>query len=200
MRIFKTLAPNTEVSLQEMTIAQQVEALKEGIIEVGILRGQVYDRDIGTELLYRELLVVAVPSGSSYDSDEPVDLHELATWPLIAVARGTTRGYSDRIFDIFENRDLKPRVVNEVRDMHTSVCLVAAGMGVSIVPAVMQIMQSQGVVYRPLKIENPGVSCVLAWRKNGETAAVEFFLEAARRNAVAMKAKHPELFMQSSDK
>ena len=28
----------------------------------------------------------------------------------------------------------------------------------------------------------------------------DIFLEAARRNAVAMKAKHPELFMQSSDK
>jgi DNA-binding transcriptional LysR family regulator len=199
LRIFTTLAPNTDVSLQEMTIGQQVEALKEGEIEVAILRGQVSDRDIATELLYRELLVVAVPSDSKFDNDEPVELVELATWPLIAVALGPTRGYADRIFDIFENRDLKPNIVNEVKDMHTSVCLVAAGMGVSIVPAIMQIMQPRGVVYRPLKIDNPGVSCVVAWRKNGVTPAVEAFLEAARRNAAAMKKEHPEIFLQRDD-
>ena len=195
LRIFKTLQPQTDVRLQEMTIGQQIDALKEGEIEVGILRGQVYDRDIASELLYREPLVVAVPARSEWDGTGPVSLRELANWPMVAVARGATRGYADRIYDLFEERDMQPRVVNEVQDMHTSVCLVAAGIGVSLVPAVMQIMQSQGVIYRPLKDEHKGVNCVLAWRRTGETPAVAAFLEAARRNARAMIAARPEIFM-----
>lgn len=199
LRIFRTLAPETDVRLQELTIAQQIEALKEGIIEVGILRGHIYDRDVSTELLYRELLVVAVPAGSQYDKPGPVELADLANWPLIAVGRNTARGYADRILDIFEDRDLRPRIVNEVQDMHTSVCLVAGGLGVSIVPAVMQLMQAQGVAYRPLNVEHAGINCVLAWRRNAETPAVELFLEAARRNAKQMMAERPEIFIHKGE-
>ncbi len=199
LRIFRTLAPETDVRLQELTIAQQIEALKEGEIEIGILRGHVYDRDIATELLYRELLVVAVPAGSQYDKPGPVAIADLANWPLIAVARTTAHGYGDRILGLFEDQELHPRVVNEVQDMHTSVCLVAAGLGVSIVPAVMQIMQAQGVAYRALNLEQARVNCVIAWRRNAQTPAIEMFLEAARRNTQQMMIERPSIFCRRTD-
>lgn len=195
LKVFRTLAPETDVRLQEMTIAQQIDALKEGVIEIGILRGHVYDPDIESELLYREQLVVAVPAGGSHDLPGAVEVKDLANWPLIAVARGATRGYADRILEIFEDRDMRPHIVNEVQDMHTSVCLVAGGMGVSVVPAVMQLMQSQGVVYRPLNVDNRSINCIMAWRKKEATPAVDLFLEAARRNAVRLRAEHPEIFV-----
>ncbi|MFP3600090.1 LysR substrate-binding domain-containing protein, partial [Chryseobacterium sp. SIMBA_029] len=48
LRLFKSLAPDSDVSLQEMTISQQIAALKEGAIEVGLVRGHVYDHNIVT--------------------------------------------------------------------------------------------------------------------------------------------------------
>ncbi|GAA0709259.1 LysR substrate-binding domain-containing protein [Vreelandella titanicae] len=201
LRIFNTIVPNTEVSLQEMTISQQITALKEGIIEVGLVRGRIHDRDIATELLYRELFVVAVPEGSQYDQVGEVTIEELSYCPLIAVSRGTASGYSDRILDLFEDDDLQPRIVNEVKDMHTSVCLVSAGMGVSIVPAIMQLMQSQGVVYRPLRVrKGTGASFSLAWRKNNESPQLESFFEAARANANELMSNHPQLFLHKVGK
>jgi DNA-binding transcriptional LysR family regulator len=195
LRAFKLLAPTADVSLQEMTIAQQIAALKNGTIEVGLVRGHIYDRDIVTELLYRELLVVAVPAGSVYDTTGPVGLEELSKWPLIAVGRGATRGYADRILDIFEDAGLVPHIAKEVYDMHTSACLVAADMGVAVVPAIMQIMQPQGVAYRPLAAETPGVSFSLAWHKDVEPRLLEPFREAARNCATALMASHPHLFL-----
>lgn len=198
LRIFKSLAPNAEVSLQEMTILQQITALKDGTIEVGLVRGHIYDRDIVTELLYRELLVVAVPADSEYDVPGPVTLQELASWPLIAVARSYARGYADRILDLFEDVDLTPRIAKEVYDMHTSACLVAAGMGVAVVPAIMQMMQPHAVAYRPLQAETPGVSFSLAWHKDVTPPLLESFREAARTNAAALMSEHPHLFLHTT--
>lgn len=200
LRLFKELAPNSDVSLQEMTIAQQISALKEGAIEVGLVRGHIYDHSIVTELLYRELLVVAVPAGSEYDVPNPVELKELATWPLIAVARGTAteRGYGDRILDIFEDENFKPTIAKEAHDMHTSACLVAAGMGVAIVPAIMQLMKPQGIAYRQLNVETAGISLSLAWHKDRVPSLLGAWREAARGNAAALIAEHSELFLNTS--
>ncbi len=195
LRLFKSRHQATDVHLQELTVSQQISALKEGGIEIGILRGQVYDRDIASQVLYREPLVVAVPSGSPFEGEGKVSIAELANWPLIAVARGTTRGYSERIYELFEERDLQPSVVNEVQDMHTSICLVAGGLGVSVVPAVMQVMQSQGVAYRPLQDDHKGVNCVVAWRRNAETPLIMDFLEAAHRTAQQLMAQRPDIYL-----
>jgi DNA-binding transcriptional LysR family regulator len=183
-----------------MTISQQISALKEGAIEVGLVRGHVYDHNIVTELLYRELLVVAVPAGSEYDVPGPVNLRELAGWPLIAVARGTAteRGYGDRILDIFEDENLKPTIAKEAHDMHTSACLVAAGVGVAVVPAVMQLMQPLGVAYRPLNADTPGVSLSLAWHKDRVPPLLNAWREAARANAAELTARHPQYFLDTS--
>lgn len=200
LRLFKALAPNSDVSLQEMTIAQQIAALKEGAIEVGLVRGHIYDPSIVTELLYRELLVVAVPAGSEYDRPGPVELKELATWPLIAVARGSAsgRGYADRILDIFEEEDHKPIIAREAYDMHTSACLVAAGMGVAVVPAIMQLMKPLGIAWRPLVAQTPAVSLSLAWHKDRVPPLLEKWREAARESASTLMDEHPGLFLDAS--
>ncbi|EGD03545.1 transcriptional regulator [Burkholderia pseudomultivorans] len=200
LRIFNTLAPNSDVSLQEMTISQQIAGLKEGVIEAGVVRGHIYDPNIVTELLYRELLVVAVPAGSQYDTPGPVTLADLAQWPLIAVPRGTAteRGYGDKILDLFEDANLQPNIAKEAYDMHTSACLVAAGVGVAVVPAIMQLMQPHGVAYRPLDVETAGVSLSLAWHKDRVPPLLNAWREAARTNAAQLIAKYPQFFMDTS--
>lgn len=198
LRHFREFEPATDVSVQEMTISQQIAALKEGAIEIGMIRGHIYERDIVTEVLFREHLVVAVAAGGQHDRPGPVDTRELASWPLIAVTRGPTRGFADRVLDIFETEDLQANIVSEVLDMHTSVCLVAAEMGVSVVPATMQLMAPRGIAFRPLAAANPGISFSLAWRKNPATPSLDAFLEAARRTAASLTEKHPELFLSRS--
>jgi DNA-binding transcriptional LysR family regulator len=200
LRNFNALAPDVELNLQEMTIAQQVLALKEGVIEVGLLRGPIHDRDLRTEILYRERLVVAMPATNQRAAGEPIGISEVATLPLVAVARGTTRGYSDRVLDIFESHDLQPRISNEVSDMHTAVCLVAAGLGVSIVPAIMQTMQTVGVTYHPIMEKTPGVTFALALRRTTASPLMDQFIQAARTSAVNMQAKYPSYFIDKDER
>lgn len=193
LRDFNTRVPNAEMNLREMTIGQQITGLNEGEIEVGLLRGPIHQRDLRTEILYRERFVVALPSTQADDFGDPVSLAEVAARPLVAVARGPMRGYSDRVLDVFDTHELLPDIAHEVSDMHTAVCLVAAGMGVSIVPAIMQLMQTNGVIYRPLKEETGGITFALAMRKDNDSPLIDHFVEAARRQAEIMIPLHPTL-------
>ncbi|MES1975630.1 MAG: LysR family transcriptional regulator [Pseudomonadota bacterium] len=195
LRNFNQLSPNVEVSLREMTIAQQIVGLNEGEIEVGLLRGPIHQRDLRTEVLYRERLVVAVPSSQADEFDDPVSIRDIARYPLVAVGRGTSRGYSDRVLDVFDAHEVEPAIAHEVSDMHTAVCLVAAGLGVSIVPAIMQTMQTNGVTYRPLAEETAGITFAVALRRDTNTPLIDKFLEAARNSAGNLLARYPTLFM-----
>jgi DNA-binding transcriptional LysR family regulator len=196
LRYFNELAPHVEVNLREMTIAQQIVGLNEGAIEVGLLRGPIHERDLRSEILYRERMVLAVPSSDEAAYSDPVSIHEIANTPLVAVARGTNRSYGDRVLDIFDAHDLTPNIAHEVSDMHTAVCLVSAGMGVSIVPAIMQTMQSNAVSYRQLAEDTPGVTFAVAMRKDFDTPLLDLFLQAARRSARDMQDQHPSLLIK----
>jgi len=79
--------------------------------------------------------------------------------------------------------------------MHTAVCLVAAGMGVSIVPAIMQTLQTNGVAYCPIETRTPGVTFALAMRRGTSSELTEAFIAAARESAGEMLKTHPDLFV-----
>jgi len=196
LRYFNELAPHVEVNLREMTIAQQIVGLKEGAIEVGLLRGPIHERDLRSEILYRERMVVAVPATEANSFSDPISIHEIARHPLVAVARGNNRSYGDRVLDIFDAHDLAPNIAHEVSDMHTAVCLVSAGLGISIVPAIIQTMQSNGVAYRQMAEETPGVTFAVAMRQDYHTPLLDLFLQAARRSARDLQERHPELLIK----
>lgn len=194
LRAFAVSEPTVELSLQEMTVAQQVNALREGAIEIGLVRGVVHHRDLRTETLFRERLVLAAPSTAPWEIGDPASLDAIAALPMIMVQRQAGRSYSDQVFSLFEDAELQPRIVHQTQDMHTAICLVAAGLGVSIVPAVNQLLQTRGVRYHGLAVANASATLALATRRTGQHPLIERFAEAAREKAAAMRQQYPSLF------
>jgi DNA-binding transcriptional LysR family regulator len=67
--------------------------------------------------------------------------------------------------------------------MQTIVSLVAAEMGVAIVPASLQNLQRIGVVYKTLQEYTPKVAIAMIWRKNETSATVLKFVEIVKQAA-----------------
>ena len=199
LRHFRSIEPRTEVSVQEMTISQQIAALKEGKIEVGVLRGNFYDREIVTEQLFREKLVLATPENCSFPANAVIDVAGLSQMPLLAVARSPVRGYADRVMNIFDQEDIQPNIVSEVADMHTSICMVAAEMGMAIVPSMLQLLQPRGIRFFPIQSSAANITFSLAWRAENISSSMATFLDSARQNAKAMLLEHDTLFMPLPD-
>ena len=69
--------------------------------------------------------------------------------------------------------------------MQTIVSLVAGGMGVALVPASLEHLRRDGVVYRPLAERSPSVEIGLAWRASDDSPLTRAFVAEARAAATA---------------
>ena len=93
--------------------------------------------------------------------------------------RSQAPGLYDPIVSLCQQAGFSPIAAQEAIQMQTIVSLVAAEMGVAIVPASMQNFQRSGVVYKALPESTCIVAIALIWRSD-PTAAVQRFLEVAR--------------------
>jgi DNA-binding transcriptional LysR family regulator len=80
-----------------------------------------------------------------------------------------------------------PRVAYGVPDVQAAIALVAAGLGISPVPAAIQGFWRKGVVYRPLRPHTLRIEMGLAWRRD-DSALVQQFRRVARETA--RRAEH----------
>lgn len=143
--------PDIAWTVDERNAAEITEAVADGRLHCGLLRVQVAQSPgvVQRELL-REPVVVALPSDhvlARKTRIAPQDLHEQ---PLILVRRPGAPGLYANLLALCHARGAVPKVVAEVERMMSNLNLVAAGVGLSIVPASMQHVHTDLVAYRPL--------------------------------------------------
>lgn len=157
IRRFRAHAPMVDVTLVEVTSLDQIAALKEGRIDVGFGRIRVEDPAVRRDVLREERLVAALPGGHPLlDHPGPLSLAMLAEEALILYPRDPRPSYADQVLSIFHDRGLAPRHVQEVRELQIAIGLVAADFGITLVPASVQRLKRDDVVYREL--DDPGIT------------------------------------------
>ena len=177
---FRTLHPAVKLELHELTTNEQLQRLRFGQIDIGFVRPPVEEDGINSEIVFREPLIVALPETHHLADRAQVELRELSTEPFILFPRSLAPGLYDPIVSLCQEAGFSPIAAQEALQMQTIVSLVAAEMGVAIVPASMQNFQRCGVVYKPLQESTFIVAIALIWRI-APTAAVQRFLEVARQ-------------------
>ncbi|HWK46609.1 MAG TPA: LysR family transcriptional regulator [Stellaceae bacterium] len=157
IRRFRATAPEVEISLVEMVSLEQIAALKEGRIDVGFGRIRFDDPAVRRDVLREERLVAALALGHPLlEREGPFSLARLAEEPLVIYPRQPRPSYADQVISIFHDRGLEPRVAHEARELQTAVGLVAAEVGIAIVPTSVQRMRRDDVVYREL--DDPSIT------------------------------------------
>lgn len=180
LRAFSEMRPNVTVRLAEMTISQQIEALRSGEIDAGILRGPILEPDLMAQSLISETFVAAIPADHPLAAKAMVSLSELASAPLIIISPSLSRLYSMKMTTALLERDYALNIVQEVADMHTLLGLVGSGLGLSLVPASLQAIQLVHVVYRPIKEPMPTSTLQIVWRRDNQFRLLAAFTEATR--------------------
>jgi DNA-binding transcriptional LysR family regulator len=151
VRRFRAHYPNVDVTLHEMTTMQQIQALKDGVIDVGFGRIKSEDPNIRRIVLREERLIVALPSSHSRAmTTDPVNLVDLQPECLIVYPKTPRPSFADQVLAVLSERAISPQKVMEVRELQIAIGLVAAGEGVAIVPDSVQGMRRDDVVYRPI--------------------------------------------------
>jgi DNA-binding transcriptional LysR family regulator len=78
---------------------------------------------------------------------------------------------------IFANAGITPQIVQTVEETHTALGLVAAGIGVTLLPSSVQKMQIRGVEYRNLINPTPVLEMKMGYRANETSPALTRFIE-----------------------
>jgi DNA-binding transcriptional LysR family regulator len=173
--------PKIHVSLHEMEKDEQIAALFARQIQVGLLRPPVDSSELCSEIILREPLLLALPAQHPLVSKAQISIQDLANETFVLQPRHWTLGLYDRIMNLCHSTGFSPSVKQEAADTYLIIGLVAANMGISLVPASVQSLRSQGVVYRPLEGDTTQIEMAMVWRRDDCSPAVEAFLQLARQ-------------------
>lgn len=178
VRRFRAAHPDTEVNLLEMTTMEQVAALKEGIIDVGIGRIRHEDANIRRIILREESLIAALPMAHPLSFlDRGLLLRELVNDTLIVFPKSPRPSYADSVLAAFHDRGLAPSKVYEARELQVALGLVAAGVGVTVLPKSVLGLKRSDVVYRMLDEPNLTSPVIMSVRAMDESPAIRSLLE-----------------------
>ncbi len=187
IRAFRDASPMVSLALEEGGTVELVEALKDGRIDVAFVRSSFGAADgVSAMPLLDEEMVAALPTGHALAAKPgaAVPLASLATESFILYRRPVGPGLYDAIIAACHGAGFSPQIGAEAPRITSTLGLVAAGIGVSIVPESMQRLQLDGVAYRRLK-ESARLRAPLklAHRRGEASAAVRRFVELVLRTA-----------------
>jgi DNA-binding transcriptional LysR family regulator len=183
IRLFRERFGGVELELKELTSAQQVDALYEDEIKVGLVRLPMRAPGIRFEPVLEERLVVALPSGHVLEKLDRVSLEAIADLPLIFFTRQLIPGFHAQIVELFQRVGAFPRVAQHAVHLQTIVGLVASGVGIAILPSSAERISREGVVYRALDVPDATSWMGLAWVEGNESKLVKNFIRTVREVA-----------------
>jgi DNA-binding transcriptional LysR family regulator len=155
IREFRAAHPGIAIDLNEINAADIIERMLQGRVDAAILRKPIgTPAELRFDLLHEENMMLVLPVGHRLLSARAktraprVPLEALAGESFIFVRRPGAPGMYADFIRACQATGFKPNVVSEVPRMLSAINLVAAGGGVTLVPASMQRYNQESVVYR----------------------------------------------------
>jgi DNA-binding transcriptional LysR family regulator len=189
IRTFRELSPLVSLVLEESGSGELVQALHSEEIDAAFIRSPIADL-VGLEVtpLLEEEMLAALPTGhehaTSNDDTKRLPLSSLAKETFVLYKRPGGPGLYDTIITACRGAGFSPHVGQEAPRILSTLNLVAAGLGVSIVPASLRRLEMDGVVYRSLtKDQQPLAPLILACRRGENAAAVQRFIDLVKQTA-----------------
>jgi DNA-binding transcriptional LysR family regulator len=185
-------APNVRIWLSEMYTDPQFAAIRLGQIDVGLVRdvpGHEDDaRALRVDVIDREPLLLALPSGHRLADREQLELAEVAGEPFVIQPRELAATLYDRLVQLAAKAGFHPVVRQQAQQLNGLLALVAAGIGMALVPASMRVVQLAGVSYVPLADPDAYLLLAVASRAESPSPVVIQFLEtvAAAKTALGL--------------
>jgi DNA-binding transcriptional LysR family regulator len=180
-RTFRSSHSDVEVSLEERQSTELAAALLDGRLDVAFVRPPLKTSEgLTLHLLEAESMVVAVPTGHPLAACAQIELRDLRNETFILYPRAVRPGLADAVIAACEQAGFTPRVGQYAPQLSSTINLVAASLGISVVPKCMERLQPQAVTYVPLRGEPLQALLGIAHRTGEASAAVLKFIETAK--------------------
>ena len=183
LRAFRTRAPDVELALAELSSAEQSRALAAGTLDVGFeRRPPAVEPGLSGTVVRKEPIVVALPRGHALAALRVLRVRDLEREPFVLFPVRPRPSWADVAIDLCRRAGFEPRIAQEAIELAPALSLVAAGIGVTLVPGPVRAMRLPGVVFRALT-PAPTSELVLVRRAEPPTELLSRFLEVVAATA-----------------
>jgi DNA-binding transcriptional LysR family regulator len=168
------------LSLSPMQAARQLDQLTEGRLDVGFFRAPArYPVGISAVIIAREPIVIVLPSNHRLAKKASISATMLAEERFLAPTFETEVGLFQHTAAVGLQGNFAARIVDRIPDIFTTVTLVAACVGVAVVPQSCSCLRIPGVVYKALSQPTKPVEFAVAFRRDERAPAVKAFIRQA---------------------
>lgn len=182
--------PLLSYELHAMSSQAQIDALRRGQLDGGIIRGPLTTPGIATHLLWEEDFLLAVPEDFPDGRDSTAPPSSLESYTFV----GFQPSIEPALFRLTEARALEAHLSLEPAHLVTGtsalMALISAGHAISLVPEGLTTETHNGVSYRPAAGSTRSALC-LAWREDDDRPALAPFLGLALETARRDGLSHP---------
>jgi LysR family hydrogen peroxide-inducible transcriptional activator len=177
---FRKDHPAVQLQLKEDLTERLLADLLAGELDVGLMALPVRDDRLHVEKLFAEPLVVALPPKHRLAGRAEVRLADVVDEPFILLDDVHCLG--DQVLSFCHRGGLEPRVVCRGEQVVTLLAMVAAGLGVSVVPEMAAVADGgKGCAYRPLGKPAPTRTLCAVWHKQRyRPASLRAFVDVVR--------------------
>lgn len=170
--------PDVTLTLRESFTGEQFAALAQGRLDVGFVRftGLEPPPGLAVREIRRDALRLVIHARHSLAEAPALSLAALRDEPFITYPRDAGTGLGRLVRRLCLAAGFEPHIVQEAREATTQIGLVAAGLGVTLLPAPLECVRLAGVRYLPLTDEGAHVSLGVATRADDASPLLARFL------------------------
>jgi len=179
LRRYRDAYPGVDLQLREMFTNEQFEALADNALDIGLVRSPATHAPSG--ILLREIasdpVRIVMPAGHPLAAADDVSMVALSEAGFITFPFGAGTGLPTLLVELARAAGFEPRVVQVASEATTQIALVAAGVGLALLPAQLEHVRLPGVCYKPLRDANTGFPLSVATVQGREEPVVARFLQ-----------------------
>jgi DNA-binding transcriptional LysR family regulator len=180
--------PDVALNLREMHTQLQFDSLARGELDVGLVRyNERAPEGIRLRLLRRDPLRLVVPAGHRFARRKSVSIADCRDEAFIGFPGDAGTGTGPLLKRLAAQAGFEPRIAQEAREATTQIGLVAAGLGIAVLPAPLEAVRIEGVHYVPL--EGEGAMLVMSVATRADEASERVLSFVRRVTALAKDAQ-----------
>ena len=187
LQVFQGQFPDVEIKVQEVTLQQEVQMLKNHELDVIFQRSPSFEQHdpalFSSQVILAEYFVVALPTTHPFADREPIPLQDLADEFILLPSLDLFPFYQ-KVDTLCHQAGFTPKINQSVNvsGIISLLSLVAAGLGVSILPNHVKTLERQGVKYQPLEYRSFDSTALnrqiaIVWRKDDSSIILRQFRE-----------------------
>jgi DNA-binding transcriptional LysR family regulator len=177
---FRRRYPDVRLELENVLTADQIRNLQEKRLDVGFLRLPNHAEGLEEVRIHREPFVILMPERHPLAGATRLRLADLTNSDFVMYARKKAPEFHDFTLGLLSRGNCRPRIVQEAGEMYTLVSLVAAGLGVAVLPKSVERYRIPGVVFHGLPLRMPQSEIAVAIHRESPLPLAREFFALAR--------------------